>query len=182
MHSLQHRDQQSDRVGDTSAAAESPAQVELEVAGETAQLTLGARLATLLRPHRGIVYLRGDLGAGKTTLVRGLLRGLGYQGAVRSPTYTLIEPYDAVDPPVVHLDLYRLADPEELDYLGLRDLLERPGLILIEWPERGAGALPPADLELLIEHAGDRRRIRLNACPNWTPILSALADQAAALD
>ncbi|MEA3638594.1 MAG: tRNA (adenosine(37)-N6)-threonylcarbamoyltransferase complex ATPase subunit type 1 TsaE [Lamprobacter sp.] len=145
-------------------------------------MRLGARLAALLRAYPGIVYLRGDLGAGKTTLVRGLLRGLGYQGAVRSPTYTLIEPYEAVDPPVVHLDLYRLADPEELDYLGLRDLLERSALILIEWPERGAGALPPADLELLIEHAADQRRIRLKACPNWAPLLSALSVPLAGLE
>ncbi|MFP4061160.1 MAG: tRNA (adenosine(37)-N6)-threonylcarbamoyltransferase complex ATPase subunit type 1 TsaE, partial [Halochromatium sp.] len=133
---------------------ETPATLTIELAGEAAQLAFGARLAGLLRSYRGLIYLRGDLGAGKTTLVRGLLRGLGYQAPVRSPTYTLIEPYEAVEPPVVHLDLYRLADPEELEYLGLRDLLERPGLILVEWPERGAGALPPADLELLIEDAG----------------------------
>jgi len=150
-------------------------EIELEVAGESAQLRLGARLAELLRPYRGTVYLRGDLGAGKTTLVRGLLRGLGYQGAVRSPTYTLIEPYETVEPPVVHLDLYRLADPEELDYLGLRDLLEDPGLILVEWPERGAGALPPADLELQIADAGERRRIRVRACPRWAPVVAALS-------
>lgn len=150
----------------------------LEVVGETAQLMLGERLAELLRGYRGTLYLRGDLGTGKTTLVRGLLRGLGYQGAVRSPTYTLIEPYEAVEPRVMHLDLYRLADPEELDYLGLRDLLEHPGLILIEWPERGAGALPLADLELLIEHAGEGRRIRLRAHPSWSPVVAALAAQA----
>lgn len=167
------------------------APITLEVAGEAAQLEFGARLATLLRSYCGVIYLHGELGAGKTTLVRGLLRGLGYQAPVRSPTYTLIEPYEAVEPPVVHLDLYRLADPEELDYLGLRDLLERPGLILVEWPERGAGALPPADLELFIEyaaesggeqaeeyaagHAGERRRIRFAACPQWAPLLAALA-------
>ncbi len=157
------------------SVSQGPDEVVLEVAGEAAQLMLGQRLAQLLRDYRGVLYLRGELGAGKTTLVRGLLRGLGYQGAVRSPTYTLIEPYDAVEPPVVHLDLYRLADPEELDYLGLRDLLERPGLILIEWPERGAGALPPADLEVLIEHTGEHRRIRLSAHPNWAPVLAALS-------
>ena len=133
---------------------ESQTAITIELAGEAAQLAFGARLAGLLRSYRGVIYLRGDLGAGKTTLVRGLLRGLGYQAPVRSPTYTLIEPYEAVEPPVVHLDLYRLADPEELDYLGLRDLLERPGLMLVEWPERGAGALPPADLELFIEDVG----------------------------
>ena len=163
-----------------ASASQGEGEVTLEVAGEAAQLRLGKRLAELLRTYRGIVYLQGDLGAGKTTLVRGLLRGLGYQGAVRSPTYTLIEPYDDVEPPVVHLDLYRLADPEELDYLGLRDLLERPRLILIEWPERGAGALPPADLLVVIEHAGERRRIRLGAHPNWAPILRALSASPAA--
>ena len=179
------------------------AAITIELAGEAAQLAFGARLAGLLRSYRGVIYLRGDLGAGKTTLVRGLLRGLGYQAPVRSPTYTLIEPYESVDPLVVHLDLYRLADLEELDYLGLRDLLERPGLMLVEWPERGAGALPPADLELFIEdvgqdagqdagehageyaraqagehagkHAGERRRIRLTARPEWAPLLAALA-------
>ncbi len=170
-----------------------PATIALEVVGEAAQLALGARLAERLRSgsYRGVIYLCGDLGAGKTTLVRGLLRGLGYQAPVRSPTYTLIEPYEAVEPPVVHLDLYRLADPEELEYLGLRDLLERPSLILVEWPERGAGALPPADLELLIEDVGEfvgepmgeqageqtggRRRIKLVARSAWAPLLAALA-------
>ncbi len=163
-----------------SSASQAAGEVVLDVVGEVGQLRLGKRLAELLRAYRGIVYLRGDLGAGKTTLVRGLLRGLGYQGAVRSPTYTLIEPYDAIEPAVVHLDLYRLADPEELDYLGLRDLLERPGLILIEWPERGTGALPPADLEVMIEHAGEHRRVRFRAHPNWTPVLVALSSETAA--
>lgn len=163
-----------------SGARQTAPSVELEVAGEAAQLRLGGHLAELLRAYRGILYLRGDLGAGKTTLVRGLLRGLGYQGAVRSPTYTLIEPYDSVEPPVVHLDLYRLADPEELEYLGLRDLLERPGLILVEWPERGFGALPPADLELRIEHAGERRRISVGARADWAPVLAALARRSTA--
>jgi tRNA threonylcarbamoyladenosine biosynthesis protein TsaE len=157
----------------------SSTEIAFEVVGEAAQLDFGAALAMLLRAQplesAAIIYLRGELGAGKTTLVRGLLRGLGYRGAVRSPTYTLIEPYEAVEPAVVHLDLYRLADAEELEYLGLRDLLERPGLVLIEWPERAMGALPSADLELRIEQAGDRRRIRLRTHRRWASLLAACA-------
>ncbi len=167
---------------DRDAQPEARAEAEIELVGEAAQLDFGARLAVLLGPRSALIYLSGDLGAGKTTLVRGLLRQLGHQGPVRSPTYTLIEPYDDLDPPVTHLDLYRLSDPEELEYLGLRDLLERPSLILIEWPDRGLGLLPPPDLELLIEHGADRRRIRLSASADWAPLLAALAEPAARKD
>ena len=108
-----------------------------------------------------IIYLTGDLGTGKTTLVRGVLRGLGHRGPVRSPTFTLVEPYAVGPVPVYHLDLYRLGDPEELEYLGLRDYLE-PGVVwLVEWPERGQGALPPADLEIALQTEGLGRRCRL---------------------
>jgi tRNA threonylcarbamoyladenosine biosynthesis protein TsaE len=155
---------------------------ELEVVGEAAQLALGARLADLLRGRSALISLSGDLGAGKTTLVRGLIRRLGHQGPVRSPTYTLVEPYDGIEPAVVHLDLYRLSDPEELEYLGLRDLLERRGLMLVEWPDRGSGVLPPADIELLIEHCDDRRRIRVSASPEWASLLAALSAQGLAGD
>jgi tRNA threonylcarbamoyladenosine biosynthesis protein TsaE len=133
--------------------------VKLAVDSAAAMETLGARLAQCRGP--GIVYLEGELGTGKTTLVRGLLRGLGYRGRVRSPTYTLVEPYPDTPCPVFHLDLYRLADPEELEWLGLRDLLSRPALLLIEWPERGAGSLPTADLRILIRHAGSGREVEL---------------------
>ena len=132
----------------------------LEAAGEAQQERLGARLAALL-PASFVVYLQGDLGAGKTTLVRGVLRGMGYQGRVRSPTYTLMEPYRLPRRSVWHLDLYRLGDPEELEYLGLRDLLEEPVVLLIEWPERGRGMLPPADLVIHITHREEARRLRL---------------------
>ena len=104
---------------------------------------LGARLAHVLTPGC-ILYLRGDLGAGKTTLVRGLLHGLGYPGIVKSPTYTLVEPYAIGKWRLFHWDLYRLADPEELEYLGLREQLDGETALLIEWPERGPGELPPA--------------------------------------
>jgi tRNA threonylcarbamoyladenosine biosynthesis protein TsaE len=146
-----------------------------ELVGEAAQLAFGARLAQALGRRPAVIALRGELGAGKTTLVRGLLRALGHTGAVRSPTYTLLEPYERVDPPVVHLDLYRLSDPEELEYLGLRDLLDRPGWMLIEWPERAAGALPPPDLVIEIEHAGHARRLRISADPLWAPVVASLA-------
>ena len=126
-----------------------------------AQEAFGARLAAVL-PPKAIVYLEGDLGAGKTTLVRGLLRELGHSGPVRSPTYTLVEPYDLDGRRCAHLDLYRLGDPEELEYLGLRDLLAEETLLLVEWPERGEGVLPPPDLHLRIEYADSGRDITLD--------------------
>ena len=132
----------------------------VELADEAATRALGAALAHT-GEGGGVVLLQGDLGAGKTTLARGFLRGLGYQGAVRSPTYTLLEPYPVASGTVYHLDLYRLADPEELDYLGLRDLDEPGATFLVEWPERGLGALPPADLEIHLDHAGEGRVARL---------------------
>lgn len=114
---------------------------------EAATRAFGARLADLLTPRRRwLIALRGELGAGKTTLVRGLLRGLGHEGRVRSPTYTLIEPYRLRGRDVLHLDLYRLADPGELEYLGLSDLLTAESVALVEWPERGGGLLPAPDL------------------------------------
>ncbi|MDJ0739505.1 MAG: tRNA (adenosine(37)-N6)-threonylcarbamoyltransferase complex ATPase subunit type 1 TsaE [Gammaproteobacteria bacterium] len=138
------------------------AAIERELRGEAAQEAFGAMLAAACRPPL-LVFLDGDLGAGKTTLVRGLLRALGHAGAVKSPTYTLIEPYDIDGRSVYHLDLYRLADPGELEYLGLRDLLAERALILVEWPRRGAGWLPPADLVVHIDGSGDRRRLRVTA-------------------
>jgi tRNA threonylcarbamoyladenosine biosynthesis protein TsaE len=122
---------------------------------------LGARLAASITP--AIIYLMGDLGAGKTTLVRGLIHALGYTGKVRSPTYTLVEPYPCERCPVFHLDLYRLADAEELEWLGLRDLLAEPALLLVEWPERGIGFLPPADLTVYLDYSGHGRVARLVA-------------------
>lgn len=143
------------------------------LSSEAAQLDFGRALAGRLRGQTGLVFLHGDLGAGKTTLVRGLLRGLGHQGAVRSPTYTLIEPYETGEQHIYHLDLYRLGDPEELEYLGLRDLLDGEGLLLVEWPERGAGVLPEPELIIEIEHAPPGRRLRLSPNPAWTPLFEA---------
>ena len=130
-----------------------------ELADAEATEQLGAQLARAATP--AVVYLHGDLGAGKTTLVRGLIHALGYDGKVRSPTYTLVEPYACKPCTVFHLDLYRLADAEELEWLGLRDMLEEPSLLLIEWPERGEGQLPTADLTIDIEYSGSGRLARM---------------------
>lgn len=113
------------------------------------------------RPPQAVVHLHGDLGAGKSTLARALLRALGVQGPVRSPTYTLVERYPVPGGEAWHLDLYRIADAGELDFLGLDG--DEATLWLVEWPERGLGALPPADLIVRLEQAGAGRLARLEA-------------------
>lgn len=120
------------------------------VADETAMITLGCRLAAALPESGLVVTLRGDLGAGKTTLVRAMLRELGVTGHVRSPTYTLVEPYDLGGRHAYHLDLYRVGDPEELEFLGVRDLDPAIDLVFVEWPERGEPLLPLADVRIAI--------------------------------
>jgi tRNA threonylcarbamoyladenosine biosynthesis protein TsaE len=132
---------------------------QLVLADVAAMETLGRQLAPAMQ--RGIVYLEGELGTGKTTLARAILHGRGYKGKVRSPTYTLVEPYCIGDDLVYHLDLYRISDPEELEWLGLRDLLAEPALLLIEWPERGAGSLPGADLRIEIAYRETGRVVNL---------------------
>jgi tRNA threonylcarbamoyladenosine biosynthesis protein TsaE len=124
---------------------------------------LGSALALSRPPGPLVAWLRGDLGAGKSTLARALLRALGVQGAIRSPTYTLVERYPLADGEAVHLDLYRIAAPGELEFLGLEDLRAEAGLWLVEWPERGGPALPPADLEIALAQAGPGRRAELRA-------------------
>ena len=135
-------------------------------------MACGARLAETSQPmpvdHAAVVYLQGSLGAGKTTLARGLLRALGVTGSVRSPTYTLLEPYrTAAGAAVFHLDLYRLGDPEELEMLGFRELLEPGTLLLIEWPQRGAGWLPRPDLVLSLWLDGSGRSIGAEPGSDW---------------
>lgn len=136
--------------------------ISLELANEQSTMELGTALSDCI-PAPCNIYLEGDLGAGKTTLVRALLRARGQQGAVKSPTYTLVESYDLPGGQVVHMDLYRLADPEELEYIGIRDLLDGERTCLIEWPEKGAGILPHADLVVHLEYLGSGRRARLTA-------------------
>lgn len=124
---------------------------------------LGRALARNLPEATATLYLDGDLGAGKTTTARALLHALGVTGAVRSPTYTLIERYDTPKGEVAHLDLYRIADPEELEYLALDEVAERARLWLIEWPQRGQGALPAPDVVLRLGVDGNGRRAELDA-------------------
>jgi len=136
--------------------------LKLKVSGEQAQEALGAAIAAAAPPSC-VIYLIGDLGAGKTTLARGFIRALGYKGAVKSPTYALLEPYDLPDRRCYHFDLYRLADPEELEYLGIRDLLQSEAILLVEWPEKGEGELPPADLVIEIGHDGECRQLQIKS-------------------
>ena len=135
-------------------------QLSVEIHGEEAMQAFGARLGQVCGGH-GVTYLRGDLGAGKTTLSRGLLRGLGHQGAVKSPTFTLVEPYEIGDVRAFHFDLYRLVDPEELEFLGIRDYFEDDALCLIEWPDKGAGFLPKPDLTITISPQDSGRSLKM---------------------
>ena len=125
-------------------------------------MALGERLARAVSSPC-VVYLRGQLGAGKTTLSRGFLRGRGHQGSVKSPTYTLVEPYEGLPGGAVyHLDLYRLGSSGELQYLGLDDYLADNAVLLVEWPERADAVLPSADVEICLTPSGDGRQVTLN--------------------
>jgi tRNA threonylcarbamoyladenosine biosynthesis protein TsaE len=146
---------------------------------------LGARLAAALRAHAGpaspiaaVVHLVGQLGAGKTTLVRGLAGALGIEGPIKSPTYTLVEPYTRDDVTLYHFDLYRLGDGEELEYLGARDAFAEAALCVIEWPERGQGWLPEPDLLVQLTVSGTGREAEVRAgTPRGAAVLENFADR-----
>lgn len=129
---------------------------------DAATLQLGAKLARGLRPGL-IVYLKGELGTGKTTLVRGVLRALGYAGSVKSPTYALVEDYDVSSLYLHHFDFYRLKDPAEYIEAGFRDMFGGESVCLVEWPEKAHGVLPSADLRIVLEHRGSGRLVQLQA-------------------
>jgi tRNA threonylcarbamoyladenosine biosynthesis protein TsaE len=141
--------------------------VRLIAADATETRALGARLAAALlgadEPGALVIGLTGDLGAGKTTLVGGLLAALGHDGAARSPTYTLVEPYRLAGRDVSHCDFYRLRDPSEVDDLGLRDLATPRGLLLVEWPERAGGRLGIPDLSVHLGYLDDGRTVDITA-------------------
>jgi tRNA threonylcarbamoyladenosine biosynthesis protein TsaE len=133
---------------------------------ETATIAMGTQLAHIVKIElkQGlVVYLNGDLGAGKTTLTRGFVQGMGHKGNVKSPTYTLVEPYELNDWRVYHFDLYRLSDPEELEYMGIRDYFSENCCCFIEWPEKGQGMLADADLIINMAYSDEQRVITLDA-------------------
>lgn len=127
---------------------------------EAEMLALGARLAQRLRGG-DVITLSGPLGAGKTTLVRGMLRGLGFDGRVKSPSYGLVESYEIAGMDVHHLDLYRLGDPGELDFIGIEDLLGSGSVLLVEWPERAGGRLPVPTATISLEMHGTGRSVQV---------------------
>jgi tRNA threonylcarbamoyladenosine biosynthesis protein TsaE len=139
--------------------------MEIYLEDDQATGQFGAELAQQL-PTKCLVFLSGDLGAGKTTLVRAYLRALGFQGTVKSPTYNLVEEYDLTDRKIYHFDLYRLNDPEELEAIGIRDYLSRDAVVFVEWPERGAGVLPEPDWSICIEVEGAGRKLKMWSSAN----------------
>jgi tRNA threonylcarbamoyladenosine biosynthesis protein TsaE len=146
---------------------------------------LGAALARSRPPGPLVAWLRGDLGAGKSTLARALLRTLGVQGAIRSPTYTLVERYPLAEGEAVHLDLYRIGAPGELEFLGLEDLRAEASLWLVEWPERGGASLPAPDLEIALAQAGPGRCVELRETSAkgaaWLAAFSTIAPSRASV-
>lgn len=141
-----------------------------QLENDAATVALGQLLAKQVQQSGNIpplvIYLQGGLGMGKTTFSRGFIQGLGHSGAVKSPTYALVEPYEMGNMRIFHFDLYRLHDPEELEFMGIRDYFGSDCICIVEWPERGFGLLPPADLEIQLEEYGAGRQACISAHTN----------------
>lgn len=151
--------------------------LEFDVPDEASMFNLGQQIAKALADVDGcMIHFHGELGAGKTTLIRSILETLGVIGRVKSPTYTLVESYELGDRMAYHFDLYRLGDPEELEFLGLRDYLSANAFLFVEWPERGKGILPAADVHIRIDYAGTGRQVCIEpgegAHNQWLQLLS----------
>jgi tRNA threonylcarbamoyladenosine biosynthesis protein TsaE len=154
-----------DSRSDVSRHSAARRELAFNLPDEAATTAFAAHLAKVLSPGM-VIYLRGDLGAGKTTLVRALLNALGYQGRVKSPTYTLLEQYEAGGLNLRHFDLYRFRDPLEWESAGFNDEFNGNNICLVEWPEQAAGLLPAADIEIVFEILPDGRNIGLYANTN----------------
>lgn len=137
-------------------------ELTFQLNNEDETIAVGQKLARHIQAPLTL-YLTGDLGAGKTTLSRGLIQGLGHKGAVKSPTYTLVEPYELDGVEVYHFDLYRLNDPEELEFMGIRDYFTDSSLCIVEWPDKGHGLLPDADIHLHLNYVNQGREIQIRA-------------------
>ena len=147
----------------------------LFLADEAAQESLAGQVAQYCLPGT-VIFLQGDLGTGKTTFVRGFLHALGHIGVVKSPTYTLVEPYSIGNKHIYHFDLYRLADPDELEYAGGRDYFDNESICLVEWPEKAEAYLPKADLLCRIRYENAGRVIEITpGSPEGRAIIKQLS-------